>query len=95
MPPTKKFSRCLWLEYPPTVAHRPIVYELGHKFAVITNILQASVTDNIGLLSLELVGDAQEINRAIRWLRRVGVIVEETDVRVTKAPERVSRERSN
>ncbi len=74
----------LWLTYPPKLIRRPAIYELGHKFAVVTDILQASVTEDQGILSLELKGDCAEIKRAIGWLRRIGVKVEEAKVRVTR-----------
>jgi len=75
----------LWLTYPPKLIQRPVVYELCHKFAVIPSILQASVTEDQGILSLELNGDRAEIDRTVRWLRRIGVKVEPAKVRVTKA----------
>ena len=34
----------LWLMYPARLITRPVVYELGKKFEVITNVRQASVT---------------------------------------------------
>ena len=85
MPKQAKDKTRLWLTYPPRLVQRPVIYELGHKFAVVTDILQASVTDDVGILSLELEGEPAEIKRAIRWLHRMGVEVEAADVRVTKS----------
>src|SRR5438309_384749 len=47
----------LWLMYPPTLITKSVIWELGHKFPVITNVRQASVTDEIGIVSLELEGE--------------------------------------
>ena len=38
---------------------RPLVYELGHKFDLITNIRRAEITDTGGWVVLEL--DAEKI----------------------------------
>lgn len=70
----------LWLMYPAKLITRPIVYELGHKFAVTTNVRQASVTDEIGLVCLELSGERGEIKRSISWLEDLGVKVEPVEI---------------
>ncbi len=59
---------------------RPVVYELGKTFDVVTNIRQASVTDEIGLVSLELDGDREEIKKAITWLEDQGIKVEPVEI---------------
>ena len=59
--------------YPSRLITRPIIYELGKKFAVVTNIRQASVTEEIGVVSIELDGERQEIKRAIAWLEELGI----------------------
>ena len=46
----------LWLMYPPKDITNPVIWELGHKFPVITNVRQASVTDEIGIVCLEMSG---------------------------------------
>ena len=45
--------------YPPKLIKKPFIWEVGHKFKVVTNIRQASVTDEIGIVCLELDGHAQ------------------------------------
>lgn len=70
----------LWLMFQPRLVTQPVVYELGHRFKVVTNIRQASVNTEIGLVSLELDGDAEEIERAIAWLESVGVKVEPIEI---------------
>jgi hypothetical protein len=66
--------------YPSRLITRPIIYELGKKFAVVTNIRQASVTEEIGVVSIELDGERQEIQRAIAWLEEVGIKVEPVEI---------------
>ncbi|GIT77800.1 MAG: hypothetical protein Ct9H300mP32_1820 [Verrucomicrobiota bacterium] len=55
----RKIAR-LWLMLPPRLITKPVVWELSQKFPVITNVRQASVTDEIGLVCLELDGLANE-----------------------------------
>ena len=54
-----------------------------------TNVRQASVTPEVGIVSLEIEGEREEIKRAIAWLEELGIKVEpveiNTDRRVTSA----------
>ena len=61
----------LWLMFPARLITRPIIWELGKKFEVVTNVRQASITDEVGLVSLSLGGERDEIKRAIAWLEGV------------------------
>lgn len=70
----------LWLMYPARLITKPLVYEIGKNFEVITNIRQASVTEEIGIVSLELDGDREEIKKAIAWLEEQGVKVEPVEI---------------
>ena len=70
----------LWLMYPARLITRPVVYEIGKLFAVITNVRQASVTEEIGVVSLELDGEREEIKKAIAWLEELGVKVEPVEI---------------
>ncbi len=70
----------LWLIVPARLITRPLIYELGHELAVVTNIRQASVTDEVGIISLELSGEREEIKKAIRWLEDLGVKVEPVEI---------------
>ena len=54
----------------------PIIYLLVKKFEVITNIRGANVSNEMGLLALEMEGAQQEIDRAVAWLRAQGIRVE-------------------
>jgi ABC-type methionine transport system ATPase subunit len=70
----------LWLMYPPKLITKPLVWQLGHKFKLTTNIRQASVTDEIGIVCLELDGERAEIKAAIKWLEKSGVSVEPVEI---------------
>jgi ABC-type methionine transport system ATPase subunit len=70
----------LWLMFPAKLITRPLLWELGKKFEVVTNIRQASVTDEIGIVSLSLEGEREEIKNAISWLEKMGVKVEPVEI---------------
>lgn len=80
--PTGETQR-LWLTYPKKRIDRPVIWELGHKFKLITNIRQASVTAETGILSLELIGPRPEINKAIAWLKHLRIQVEPVEFHIT------------
>lgn len=70
----------LWLMYPTKLITRPVIYELGIKFKLVTNIRQATVTPEVGLVSLELEGPRADIKKAITWLEKLGVKVEPVEI---------------
>jgi hypothetical protein len=71
--------------YPPKLITTPVIWELGHKFRVITNVRQASVTDEIGIVCLELEGPRPEIKAAIAWLEKKGINVEPVEINVIES----------
>ncbi|HVM60578.1 MAG TPA: NIL domain-containing protein [Verrucomicrobiae bacterium] len=79
---TAKETKRLWLTYPKKVIQRPAIYEVGHKFKVVTNIRQASVTNDVGIVSLELQGEGAEIKKALKWLEGLGIKVEPVEIDV-------------
>lgn len=66
--------------YPARLITKPIIYELGKTFQVVTNIRQASVNQEIGIVSIELLGEREEIKRSIQWLEGQGVKVEPVEI---------------
>jgi ABC-type methionine transport system ATPase subunit len=72
----------LWLMYPARLITRPVIYELGQKFKLETNIRQASVTPEVGIVSIELEGERGEIKRAIAWMEEMGIKVEPVEIQV-------------
>ena len=70
----------LWLMFPTRLVTRPVIWELGKKFEVVTNIRQTTITDEVGLVSLSLSGERDEIKKAIAWLEELGVKVEPVEI---------------
>jgi L-aspartate semialdehyde sulfurtransferase ferredoxin len=75
----------LWLMYPPKLITIPVIWQLSQKFKVITNIRQASVTDEIGIVCLELDGERPEIKAAIKWMEKLGIKVEPVEINVIES----------
>lgn len=69
-----------WLTYPTNRIQEPLIWELGNRFSLVTNIRQATVTEELGMVGLEVSGDASEIESGIRWLKRKGVSVEPVEL---------------
>lgn len=83
-PATPQETR-LWLMYPARLIREPIIWKLGQKFDLVTNIRQVSVTDEIGLVCLELDGKRLEVKRAITWLEKQGIKVEPVEINVIES----------
>jgi len=65
-----------YLTYPKKLVKEPLIYLVSRKFDVITNIRSASVSEEIGIIALELDGAVEEIEAAVAWFREQGVTVE-------------------
>ena len=77
--------RRLWLMYPPKLITTPVIWELARKFPVVTNVRQASVTDEIGIVCLELSGPRPQVKAAIKWLEELGIKVEPVEIGVIES----------
>ena len=66
--------------YPPKLITTPVVWDVSQRFPVVPNIRQASVTDEIGIVCLELDGPRSEVKAAIKWLEKHGVNVEPVEI---------------
>lgn len=70
----------LWLTFPAPLITRPVLWELARDFSVVTNVRQASVTDDEGIVSLEIDGERGEIKKAIAWLEGLGIKVDPVEI---------------
>jgi len=83
--PIQETQMRLWLMYPPKLITNPIIWELTKKFPVVTNVRQASVTDEIGVVCLELSGARPDVKAAIKWLEKLGIKVEPVEIGVIES----------
>ena len=77
-------SRKVWLTFPENLVERPLIWEVAKKFAVVTNVRQASVSKKIGIVGLELTGEEDEVWRAIEFFTKSGVTVEPIELGVVE-----------
>ena len=64
------------LVYPEHLIKEPIIGRMTKQFDVMPNIRRARVTEDYGEVTLEIEGSPEALERALSWLREVGVMVE-------------------
>jgi hypothetical protein len=90
-PPARKTAssdperRRFWLTYPTRLITKPVIWEMTQRFPVVFNVRQASVTDEIGIVCLELEAPRSDLKAAIAWLERQGVKVEPVEINVIES----------
>jgi ABC-type methionine transport system ATPase subunit len=62
--------------FPEQLIREPVIYNLGHKFRLITNIRMADVEAQTGWVVLEIEGDDEEIERGLAWAESHGVRID-------------------
>ena len=72
-------TKILNLTFPKKLIKEPIIYNLGQKFKIITNIRKANVTADYGWVLLELDGDIEEIQKGEEYIKSFGIIVEDIE----------------
>jgi len=68
--------RRLKLIFGPSLVKEPVIYQLGRKFEIVTNIRRADVSRDHGWVLLEVTGDEDELDRGVAYLESCGVTVE-------------------
>lgn len=68
--------RRVTLTFPPKLIQEPVIYNIGHRFKVVTNIRSANVLENAGWVTLEIDGEEDEYLKALHYLNEMGVSVE-------------------
>lgn len=64
------------LTFPQESVKRPVIYQIGQEFDLVTNIRRANVTATSGWVVLEISGEQEEIERAVEELESLGVRVD-------------------
>ena len=64
------------LSFPELLIKKPIIYNLSHRFELITNVRQADISESKGWAVLELEGEEKEIEAGIAWVSASGVRVD-------------------
>ncbi|MDQ7039045.1 MAG: NIL domain-containing protein [Aquificota bacterium] len=66
----------LQLIYPEELVKEPIICMVCKNFDVVLNIRTAKVTQDTGMLTVEIDGEPEEIEKAIRFIEEKGVTVQ-------------------
>jgi L-aspartate semialdehyde sulfurtransferase ferredoxin len=64
------------LTFSPALVPEPVIWELGNRFNVVTNIRRADVTRDEGWVVLEVEGDHDALDRGLAWCQERGVRVD-------------------
>jgi len=83
---TKKTSkvvrRKVYLTFPAAKTRESIICDMYDLYKVRFNIRSASVTDNLGLIALELEAPEDKLNKAFEYFKKRGVKVEPIELDV-------------
>jgi len=71
----KMAKRRVMLSFTQETIAEPVIYNLGQQFNLVTNILQAHLTEDRGWIALELRGKDTDIEAGIAWVISKGVRV--------------------
>lgn len=69
----------LHLTFPEHLVQEPIIYNLGKKYDIVTNIRRANVEERFGWVILEVEGAEQALDDGIRYMEELGVQVDRID----------------
>jgi len=69
-------KRRVTLTFPPELIKEPVIYNIGQRFKIVTNIRSANVSENVGWVTLEIDGEEGEYLKALKYLSKLGVTVE-------------------
>lgn len=84
----KPYRKNVHLTFPPEISGNPLVCNLTRLFDLTFNILKAQITPRKeGYLTLELVGNEENCNKAMEYLREHDVVVMPAAQRITRDEE--------
>jgi hypothetical protein len=62
--------------FPPEQIKEPVIYEVGKRFDLVTNLRRADITAEVAWAILELDGEKQDLDAGINWLQERGIRVD-------------------
>ena len=76
--------RRVYLTFNKEMVTKPIIYELVKRFNVVPNIRGASITEDVGIMSVEFCGARENVENALDWTRKQGVKVDPIEMNVVE-----------
>ena len=62
--------------FPADQIKEPVIYEVGKRFDLVTNIRRADITAEVAWAVLELDGERADLDAGIKWVEGLGVRVD-------------------
>ena len=62
--------------FPPDQIKEPVIWEVGKRFDLVTNVRRADITPEVAWAVLELEGDSENLNAGVRWVTDRGIRVD-------------------
>ena len=62
--------------FPPEQIKEPVIYEVGKRFDLVTNIRRADITAEVAWAVLELDGEKDDLDAGITWVQERGIRVD-------------------
>jgi ABC-type methionine transport system ATPase subunit len=62
--------------FPQDQVKEPVIYEVGKRFNLVTNIRRADITAEVAWATIELDGKREDLDDAIKWVEELGVRVD-------------------
>jgi ABC-type methionine transport system ATPase subunit len=72
-------KKVLNLTFPKKLIKEPVIYNVGQKFKIITNVRKANVTNDYGWILLEVEGELEEIQKGEEYIKGLGIIVDDVE----------------
>jgi len=66
-------KKMVHLVFPQKLIKKPVIYTMAKKYNVIPNIRRANITETIGEVTLELSGAKENLEKARKYLERIGI----------------------
>jgi L-aspartate semialdehyde sulfurtransferase ferredoxin len=62
--------------FPSDQIREPVIYEVGKRFDLVTNIRRADITAEVAWATIEMDGAREDIDAGIKWVEELGVRVD-------------------
>ncbi|MBI5144717.1 MAG: NIL domain-containing protein [Candidatus Omnitrophica bacterium] len=69
-------KKMVHLVFPQELIKKPVIYTVAKKYNIVPNIRRAKITEAIGEVTLELGGEKENLEKAIKYLEKTGIKVE-------------------
>ncbi len=69
-------KKIMHLIFPQKLIKKPVIFTMAKKYDVVPNIRRAKITESIGEVTLELNAKKENLEKAKKYLEKVGIKVE-------------------